>query len=259
MTPTSGVGKVSGWDVSTQYEEIKKHIGYMSQKFSLYDDLTVQENLDFFGGVYSIPRAKKVERQSWALEMAGLKDKRDVLTRELALGWKQRLALGCAVLHEPPVLFLDEPTSGVDPLSRRSFWDLIHSMARQGVTIFVTTHYMEEAEYCNRLALMSRGRIIALGTPRELKRGGMKEAVLKLDCDQVMAATELLEADPNFKEVAVFGNSVHLVVDDAEEAKKVAIERLTASGIKVQTIQTILPSLEDVFVTLTAKDDEVPR
>ncbi len=259
LTPTSGVGKVSGWDVSTQYEEIKKHIGYMSQKFSLYDDLTVQENLDFFGGVYSIPRAKKVERQSWALEMAGLKDKRDVLTRELALGWKQRLALGCAVLHEPPVLFLDEPTSGVDPLSRRSFWDLIHSMARQGVTIFVTTHYMEEAEYCNRLALMSRGRIIALGTPRELKRGGMKEAVLKLDCDQVMAATELLEADPNFKEVAVFGNSVHLVVDDAEEAKKVAIERLTASGIKVQTIQTILPSLEDVFVTLTAKDDEVPR
>jgi ABC-2 type transport system ATP-binding protein len=259
LTPTSGTGKVSGWDVSTQYEEIKKHIGYMSQKFSLYDDLTVQENLDFFGGVYSIPKEKKAERDLWVLGMSGLGGKRDVLTKELALGWKQRLALGCAVLHEPPVLFLDEPTSGVDPLSRRSFWDLIHKMADQGVTIFVTTHYMEEAEYCNRLALMSRGRIIALGAPRELKREWMKESVLKLDCDQVMSATELLEGDPTFKEVAVFGASVHLVVDDPEEAQRSAKEKLEAAGIKVYAIQPILPSLEDVFVTLTARDDEVPR
>ena len=147
LAPTSGVAQVSGYDVSTQPEEIKKNIGYMSQKFSLYEDLTVEENLDFFGGIYGLDSEKKKSRDKWVLEMAGLTDKKTSLTGELPLGWKQRLALGCAVLHEPPVLFLDEPTSGVDPLSRRSFWDLIHDMAQQGVTVFVTTHYMEEAEY----------------------------------------------------------------------------------------------------------------
>lgn len=254
LRPTSGEAHVSGWDVSTQYEEIKKHIGYMSQKFSLYEDLTVQENIDFFGGVYGIPKNRKASRDTWVLEMAGLLDKRDTMTRSLALGWKQRLALGCALLHEPPVLFLDEPTSGVDPLSRRSFWDLIRSMAKNGVTIFVTTHYMEEAEYCNRLALMSSGRIIALGTPNELKKDWMPASVLDLECSDLMKAAEILEQDPMFSEVAVFGNLLHLIVADSEKARAVVKEKLESQGITVIRLDSIVPSLEDVFVTLTAGD-----
>lgn len=255
LAPTSGVAQVSGYDVSTQPEEIKKNIGYMSQKFSLYEDLTVEENLDFFGGIYGLDREKKKSRDKWVLEMAGLTDKKTGLTGELPLGWKQRLALGCAVLHEPPVLFLDEPTSGVDPLSRRTFWDLIHDMARQGVTVFVTTHYMEEAEYCHRLALMSRGKIVALGTPGELKKNWMPESVIDLECDDLMRAAELLETEPGFTEVAVFGSLLHLVAPDPEFAVSRAKEVLTQAGISVSRIEPITPSLEDVFVTLTAKDN----
>ena len=255
LAPTSGVAQVSGYDVSTQPEEIKKNIGYMSQKFSLYEDLTVEENLDFFGGIYGLDREKKKSRDKWVLEMAGLTDKKTSLTGELPLGWKQRLALGCAVLHEPPVLFLDEPTSGVDPLSRRTFWDLIHDMARQGVTVFVTTHYMEEAEYCHRLALMSRGKIVALGTPGELKKNWMPESVIDLECEDLMRAAELLETEPGFTEVAVFGSLLHLVAPDPEFAVSRAKEVLTQAGISVSRIEPITPSLEDVFVTLTAKDN----
>ena len=254
LTPTSGQAQVSGWDVSTQHEEIKKHIGYMSQKFSLYEDLTVKENIDFFGGVYGLEGVRQQEREKWVLEMAGLTDKTSTLTGALPLGWKQRLALGCAVIHEPPVLFLDEPTSGVDPLSRRSFWDLINTLAGQGVTVFVTTHYMEEAEYCNRLALMSRGRVIALGTPSELKRDWMKESVLDLECDNVMEAAELLERDPIFTETAIFGNLLHLVTPEPEQAMVRAKQVLDEAGISLLRIDIITPSLEDVFVTLTAKD-----
>lgn len=255
LSPTSGVAQVSGYDVSTQPEEIKKNIGYMSQKFSLYEDLTVAENLDFFGGIYGLEGKRKKSRDKWVLEMAGLTDKKTSSTRELPLGWKQRLALGCAVLHEPPVLFLDEPTSGVDPLSRRSFWELIHDMARQGVTVFVTTHYMEEAEYCNRLALMSRGKIIALGTPGELKKEWMPESVIDLECDDLMRAAELLEGEPAFTEVAVFGSLLHLVAPDPDAAVNRAKEVLQGAGISVFRIEPITPSLEDVFVTLTAKDN----
>jgi ABC-2 type transport system ATP-binding protein len=254
LTPTSGIARVSGWDVSTQYEEIKKHIGYMSQRFSLYEDLTVQENIEFFGGIYGLAGKKKTERYQWVLEMAGLTDKKDTLTADLALGWKQRLALGCAVLHEPPVLFLDEPTSGVDPLSRRTFWDLINDMAREGITVFVTTHYMEEAEYCNRLALMNRGRIVALGTPGQLKTEWMTESVLDLECDQLMPAWELLQQEDLFSEVAVFGNMLHIVTKNPETATDKAREILRNAGIGVSRIELITPSLEDVFVTLTAQD-----
>ena len=169
LLPSSGAGRVAGFEIMTESETIKRHIGYMSQKFSLYDDLSVEENIDFFAGIYNVPRARRRERKDWGLDMAGLADKRDSLTRSLAGGWKQRLALGCAVLHEPPILFLDEPTSGVDPLSRRQFWDLIAQMAQRGTTVFVTTHYMEEAEYCDELVLISRGRMIAKGKPAELK------------------------------------------------------------------------------------------
>jgi len=256
LTPSEGSANVAGFDISTEYEEVKKHIGYMSQKFSLYEDLTVAENIDFFGGVYGLSGPRKKERDQWVLEMAGLTDKSVTLTGELPLGWKQRLALGCAVIHEPRVLFLDEPTSGVDPLSRRNFWDLINSMAQQGVTVFVSTHYMEEAEYCNRLALMSRGRIIALGTPRELKRKWMSERVLDLECDSVMEAAELLQNVPPFTETAIFGSLLHIVTSDPNEARNKAQEILSRAGIRIKRIDEITPSLEDVFVTLTSKDTE---
>ena len=170
IAPTSGTAKVAGFEVGPQSEQIRRNIGYMSQKFSLYDDLTVEENIDFFGGLYGVEGERLQRRKQYVLEMAGLEGKRNELTAMLAGGWKQRLALGCAILHEPPVLFLDEPTSGVDPIARRQFWDLIYGLSEAGSTIFVTTHYMEEAEYCNRLALMYKGRVIALGTPAELKR-----------------------------------------------------------------------------------------
>ena len=169
LRPSGGSGTVAGFDIRTQPEQIKANIGYMSQKFSLYQDLTVEENIDFYSGVYCIPPEKKRQRKEWVIEMSGLADHRRSLTAILSGGWKQRLALGCAILHEPPIVFLDEPTSGVDPISRRQFWDLIYELSGQGVTIFVTTHYMDEAEYCDRLGLIYRGELIALGTPHALK------------------------------------------------------------------------------------------
>lgn len=170
LAPTSGKAIVDGYDVATEPETVRAHLGYMSQKFSLYDDLTVEENLDFFCGIYGVAKEKREERKAFALKMAGIGEKRSIMTSLLSGGWKQRLALGCAILHEPPVIFLDEPTSGVDPIARRGFWDLIYELAHAGHTVFVTTHYMDEAEYCNRLALMYRGRVIALGAPADLKR-----------------------------------------------------------------------------------------
>jgi ABC-2 type transport system ATP-binding protein len=181
LAPTGGTGTVAGFDIRSQAERIKAHIGYMSQKFSLYQDLTVEENIDFYSGIYRIPRRDKAERKQWVLDMAGLGEHRHRLAAVLSGGWKQRLALGCAIIHRPPIVFLDEPTSGVDPISRRRFWDLIYEMAGQGVTIFVTTHYMDEAEYCQRLAMIYRGELIAIGTPEELKRQSLeaKEAIRK--------------------------------------------------------------------------------
>lgn len=252
LTPTSGVASVSGYDVSTQHEEIKKNIGYMSQKFSLYEDLTVSENLDFFGGIYGLTPEKKKERDEWVLNMADLLDKTNTLTGALPLGWKQRLALGCAVLHEPMVLFLDEPTSGVDPLSRRNFWDLINELAQKGVTVFVTTHYMEEAEYCNRLALMAAGKIIALGSPSELKKKWMTETVIDLECENVIQASEILGTKSIFSETAIFGSKIHLVTKTPDEAMSLARDALEHAGLKVFRIEVITPSLEDVFVTLTS-------
>ena len=181
LTPTAGKAKVGGFDVRTEAEEIRKTIGYMSQKFSLYDDLTVEENINFFGGVYGVPVHLREERKAYVLRMAGLEERRDTMTRLLAGGWKQRLALGCAILHQPPILFLDEPTSGVDPIARRTFWDLIYQLSETGHTIFVSTHYMDEAEYCHRLALMYRGRIIALGDPPSLKKSLHSRGLMHLE------------------------------------------------------------------------------
>jgi len=169
LAPSGGTGSVAGFNILTEAEKIKSHIGYMSQKFSLYEDLTVEENIDFYSGIYRIAPEKKKERKNWVIEMAGLTEHRHSRTAILAGGWKQRLSLGCAILHEPPIIFLDEPTSGVDPISRRQFWDLIYELSGRGVTVFITTHYMDEAEYCDRLGLIYRGELIAIGTPETLK------------------------------------------------------------------------------------------
>ena len=256
LTPTSGQGKVAGFDIFTQAEKIKQNIGYMSQKFSLYEDLTVEENLNFYSGIYTIPAGLIPERKEWALKMAGLQEKRLTITRNLASGWKQRLALGCAILHEPSILFLDEPTSGVDPLSRRQFWDLIYEMAGKGVTVFVTTHYMDEAEYCDRLALINQGKMIALGTPSELKSGYMPEDVWELETDPLIETMGLLKEKPGrlgelpLRGIAVFGNTLHLVTTKDSDLASVLPARLAGAGISVRRLEKIEPSLEDVFVSL---------
>lgn len=254
LAPTGGSGRVAGFDVRTEAEKIKTRIGYMSQKFSLYDELTVEENIDFYSGIYRLPRAKKAERKDWVLEMAGLREHRLARTSELSGGWKQRLALGCAVLHEPPVLFLDEPTSGVDPNSRRQFWDLIYALSESGVTVFVTTHYMEESEYCDRLGIIYRGELIALGTPRALKTEHMPEAVLEIDCAQPNEAMNLIERLPAVKEVALFGKGLHAVAADAAVAEQ-AIRAALDNRFGPARVERITPTLEDVFVSLIEARD----
>jgi ABC-2 type transport system ATP-binding protein len=249
LTPTSGTGRVAGLDIVRETERIKSRIGYMSQKFSLYDELTVEENIDFYSGIYRLPRAKKVERKDWVLEMAGLREHRRTRTSDLSGGWKQRLALGCAVLHEPPILFLDEPTSGVDPNSRRQFWELIYSMSERGVTVFVTTHYMEESEYCDRLGVVYRGELVALGTPRELKTNFMRGSVLEVACTRPNEAMALVEKLPQISEVALFGNGLHVVTSDANSATRAVREALESKFAPV-SVEQITPTLEDVFVSL---------
>ena len=261
LAPTGGQGTVAGYDLRTQSEQIKSQIGYMSQKFSLYEDLTVEENIDFYGGIYRIPAEKKRQRKEWAIEMAGLAEHRHARTGILSGGWKQRLALGCAILHEPPIVFLDEPTSGVDPISRRLFWDLIYEMAGQGVTVFVTTHYMDEAEYCDRMALIYRGELIAMGTPRELKDQFMQDEILEVQCDRPQEAMGTLETIPAVKEVALFGKNLHVVTREGDAVAESARGMLTRAGFQVLRIEKIVPSLEDVFVSLieTRDREEKPQ
>lgn len=259
LAPSGGSGTVAGFDVLSQTEKIKSHIGYMSQKFSLYEDLTVEENIDFYGGIYRIPMKTRKERKAWVIEMAGLQTHRHSLTKILSGGWKQRLALGCAVLHEPPVIFLDEPTSGVDPLSRRRFWDLIYELSGKGVTVFVTTHYMEEAEYCDRIGLIHRGELIAVGTPNELKTRLMREEVLDVRCERPQDAIEMLEALVSVKEVALFGNGLHVVAPDADTAKREIHAALVSAGLHIEHIEKIKPSMEDVFVSLVEARDRVAQ
>jgi len=253
LRPTSGRAIVAGYDVAREPESVRQNIGYMSQKFSLYNDLKVIENLRLFAGLYSVPAEKLRERMDWALDMANLKGQENLIVATLPGGWKQRLALGCAVLHRPPIIFLDEPTSGVDPISRRQFWDLIHKMAGEGVTVFVTTHYMEEAEYCNRLALIFRGKMVALGTPSELKHKSMKGELLLVECEPLGPAVEALQSAPMVLDAAVFGSALHLVVEKAEEATPEVKKYLSERGVTVRRIEKIRPSLEDIFVSLTTE------
>ena len=251
LRPTSGKALVAGLDVATESEQVRQNIGYMSQKFSLYNDLTVSENLNFFSGMYSVNKAELKPRLDWAIEMAGLRGREKTLTGTLAAGWKQRLALGCAVLHRPPIVFLDEPTSGVDPISRRQFWEMIHSMAAEGVTVFVTTHYMDEAEYCNCLVLINKGKMVDSGSPLELKQKYMTGDLLLVECNEVGKALELLQTAPGVDDAAIFGNALHLVVIKASEAINGVKSFLTQHGITATRVEPIRPSLEDVFVSLT--------
>jgi ABC-2 type transport system ATP-binding protein len=249
LSPTEGEGRVAGLDIRTERAAIKTRIGYMSQKFSLYGDLTVRENIELFAGLYGVFGDRLLERRNWILEMAELHDAEHRVTDQLPLGFKQRLALGCALVHEPPILFLDEPTSGVDPIARRRFWDLVTEMAGHGTTVFVSTHYMEEAEYCSRLALMNRGRLIALDTPHAL-RHRVVEPILKVDTDDAPRAVEALSGTPGVLDAAMFGRSLHVTVGDVASGEHVVREALASAGRSITDIEPVDPSLEDVFVSL---------
>src|ERR1035441_4668302 len=276
LTPTSGWGAVAGFDVTKNPEEIRKHIGYMSQKFSLYDDLQVEENIDFFSRIYGVPKHLRAERKEYVLRMAGLIDRRTTITRLLAGGWKQRLALGCAIVHSPRILFLDEPTSGVDPIARRSFWDLIYQLAEGGQTILVTTHYMDEAEYCHRLALIYRGKLIALGVPDALKRdlhshkllqletsdllGTMRalesELLLQLETSDLLGTMRALESEPGVLDVAVFGAGLHVNVADLAAGTEQIRRVLEQRHIQIKRLEPIQPTMEDVFVGLIEAEEQ---
>jgi len=248
LDPTSGTASVGGFDINREPERVKRVIGYMSQKFSLYDDLTVAENIRFFGGIYGLQRKVVESRTSWILEMAGLKGRERSLTRTLSVGWKQRLALGCAILHQPQIVFLDEPTGGVDPSSRRRFWELINELSEAKVTVFVTTHYLDEAEYCNDIRLIHAGRIVAAGSPRELKSKYIQNPILEVASDRAVDALEVLQKEPWVLETSIFGTSLHVSVADEEEGRRLIRDRLRNEGITVGRVDRIMPSLEDVFI-----------
>jgi ABC-2 type transport system ATP-binding protein len=255
LAPTSGRAVVGGFDVRIEAVRVREIIGYMSQRFSLYDDLTVEENIDFFSGIYGVPPARRRERKEAILRLTGLTAERSVMTRHLAGGWKQRLALGCALVHEPPLLFLDEPTSGIDPLARREFWDLVNRLSEAGHTVFVTTHYMDEAEYCHRLALMHRGKIVALDTPTRLKRALTGHHLLFLECTDVFEGLKALEGEAGIGEVAVYGSGLRVKVADVSAAIPRIRQILDHRKITIRRLEEIEPSMEDVFVALIEADE----
>ena len=250
LRPSAGRALVAGIDVARDPEAVRQRIGYMSQKFSLYNDLSVVENLRFFGGIYGVRRADIAARLRFAVDMAGLAGRENALVATLAGGWKQRLALGAAILHRPAIVFLDEPTSGVDPSSRRRFWDLIHALSEEGVSVLVSTHYMDEAEYCHRIALINRGRLIALGTPQELRQSSLGGELLTLEGDRIGDAVAQLETAPGVQDVAMFGSALHALVDDAAARSPELLARLGAAGFVGARVRRIEPSLEDSFVHL---------
>jgi ABC-2 type transport system ATP-binding protein len=251
MTPTEGTARIMGIDVTKNPEAVKPHIGYMSQKFALYDDLTVLENLQFYAGVYDVPVAEEPARLDQILKMAGLSGRAKAFTKELSGGWRQRLALGCALIHRPPLLFLDEPTSGVDPVARREFWDLIYQLASEGTTVFITTHYMDEAEHCNRAAFMYRGKLLAIDTPARLKAQYLQGAAWDLDASPLLEAVETLSATEGIAQASLHGDRAHVIVKRGGDWTP---ERLTGwlgeKGISVQSVETVESTLEDVFTLL---------
>jgi ABC-2 type transport system ATP-binding protein len=249
LKPTSGTATVGGVDVSRDPEGVKRRIGYMSQRFSLYEQLTVDQNIRFFGGIYGLDRERFEARRRFVLDMAGLHGREHTRAADLAGGWRQRLALGCAILHEPPIVFLDEPTGGVDPLSRREFWSLIDHLSSSGVTVLVTTHYLDEAEHCHRLAIIHGGRLAALGTTDELKRVFGDRAIVEVHAANPVETMRLIDRMPEVEKTSVFGTSVHAVLkDDPRTATPVLKKRLEAAGVTVTSIDRVQPSLEDVFL-----------
>jgi len=254
LKPSGGQARVLGYDPATQAKAMQAHVGYMSQLFTLYNDLTARENIRFYGQAYGLKRAELRRRQADILHMAGLQGRENTLTANLSGGWKQRLALGCAIVHRPQVLFLDEPTAGVDPISRREFWELIYSMAKQGVTILVTTHYMDEAELCQRVGFISEGRLVALDTPERLKQTQMRGQILEIntpDSDRAMRVLKAAQASGRLPcdEVALYGAQIHVVVPDAEGSKQPVRALLESEGIEVNAVEWIAPTLEDVFIS----------
>src|SRR5713101_1120455 len=254
LESSEGRARVGGFDINTESEKIKAAIGYMSQRFSLYEDLTVEENINFYGRVYGMTNGSIEKRKKWVLDMANLHGRERSITGTLSGGWKQRLALGCTVLHQPKIVFLDEPTSGVDPVMRRKFWELINELSSEGVTVLVTTHFLEEAEYCNDIILINAGKIIAGGSPKELKANYIKTPILEVQCSKVIETMSLIEKEPWALETSVFGTFLHVSVSE-EQSARVQIERLLReSGIVGNNIERIAPSLEDVFIYLLEQE-----
>jgi ABC-2 type transport system ATP-binding protein len=253
LRPSSGEGRVNGLDIVGQAERIKANLGYMSQRFSLYDDLRVEENMRLFGGIYGLDSMRCKKRIEEVLDLITLRERRLSLAGELPTGLKQRLALGCALLHEPPIIFLDEPTSGVDPGTRRTFWDLIYTLADRGVTVFVTTHYMEEAEYCNRIGLIDEGRLIALGSPAELKKRQLSGMIYEMTIPDVLAAMEALTGAKEVLDAAVFGRALHVRLNKDVNALAYLSPFLGSAGLSIERMRPIEPTLEDVFVALVGR------
>ncbi len=256
IKPTSGTATVAGYNVKNQAFDVRKSIGYMSQKFSLYEDLTVEENLRFFAGVYELKTDQFLKRQKEISELIGLVGIEKRLAKELPFGWKQRLALACAIIHQPKILFLDEPTAGVDPISRRNFWDLIYNLAENGTTLFVTTHYLDEAEYCNRIALIYNGKIKALGTPSELKSMLNMLEIYEITCNKPIEAMALLQNESWIYETSIFGNTIHTSIYKTENGIDKINKFLNTHSIDVISVKRIVPSLEDVFIHFTRAEVE---
>ena len=257
LPPTQGNARVGGYDVLTQPEDVKRNIGYMSQRFSLYDDLTVEQNIRFYGGIYGLDAGAVERRKDWVVAMADLRGRERSLTGTLSGGWKQRLALGCAILHEPGIVFLDEPTGGVDPVSRRNFWELINTLSGEGITVLVTTHFLDEAEYCNHIILINAGKLIASGSPSEMKRTHITLPILevRLGGGAIVEALETVRACPWALETSVFGTSLHVMVADEREGARLITSALAGAGISLNRIERILPSLEDVFLYLLDRQE----
>ena len=250
LQATSGTATVGGYNITTHTEQVKLNIGYMSQRFSLYDDLTVEQNVKFYGGVYGLHGSKLNDRMEWVLTMADLKGRENSLTRTLSGGWKQRLALGCAILHEPRIVFLDEPTGGVDPIARRNFWELINQLSSEGITVLVTTHFLDEAEYCNDIILINAGKLIASGSPVELKTEHIKSPILEVGCSNVVEALETIREKSWAIETSVFGTALHVMVSDEPAGKRLITQALQEKNILIHHIERIVPSLEVVFLYL---------
>ena len=257
LEPTSGDALVGGHSIMKDPEMVKRNIGYMSQKFSLYNDLTVAENIRFYAGVYGLDGKKYQERKKWVLKVANLENMENTLTSSLPGGIKQRLALGTAVIHEPKIVFLDEPTSGVDPVSRRNFWDLINDLSAGGTTVLVTTHYLDEAEFCNDIILINAGKLVAQGNSKELKTNYIKNPILEIETDRTVDSLEILEKEKWVGETSIFGNYIHVILNDDTITEKNIIQLLQIqNGIKVKRVERIVPTLEDVFIHLIEKDNK---